>query len=129
MTASGSGDFDDEDFFPLPKPSENPPSIEKGGMGCSAKFFDSESSAFFGCVSSWWVCTIALAMFIIAGCVFPKVFHVYLFIRTISQCLRAIRARRRKSTRRASITSGWMSSRQFFSCDKENVGLFFGITI
>jgi hypothetical protein len=38
------------------------------------------------------------------------------------KCLRAIRARRRKSTRRASITSNWMSSRQFFSCDKHNVG-------
>jgi len=105
--ASGSGDFDGEDFYPSPKPSEDP-AIENAGMGCSAKFFDSEKSAFFGCISSWWVCTIALAMFIIMGCVIPK-------------CLRAIRARRRKSTRRASITSNWMSSRQFFSCDKENM--------
>ncbi|CAG5107910.1 Oidioi.mRNA.OKI2018_I69.chr1.g3548.t1.cds [Oikopleura dioica] len=104
--ASGSGDFDDEDFYPSPKPTESP--VEKGGMGCSTKFFDSETSAFFGCISSWWVCTIALAMFIIIGCVLPK-------------CFRAIKASRRKSTRRASITSTWMSSRQFFSCDRENM--------
>ena len=71
MPASGSGDFDDEDFYPSPKPTEPP--VEKGGMGCSTKFFDSETSAFFGCISSWWVCTIALAMFIIIGCVLPKV--------------------------------------------------------
>lgn len=124
MEASGSGDFDDEDFYPSPKPSENPTEIENAGMGCSAKFFDSEKSAFFGCISTWWVCTIALAMFIIMGCVIPKVleFQEFLWTIIILKCLRAIRARRRKSTRRASITSNWMSSRQFFSCDKDNVG-------